>query len=79
MWWSLSLLWPSRKTEVTWMAILFAIYPNFTQQPVASPSASMDHLRLYFLSIGLMLLSCAGDQVIGSSPDWLWRLPPFKC
>lgn len=58
MWWSLGLLWPSRKTETTWMAILFAIYPTFTQQPVAVAfSQHWITFSLYFLSTGLMLLS----------------------
>jgi hypothetical protein len=58
MWWSLRLLWPARLNEVTWMAFLFAIYPTFTQQPVAVAfSQHWISFCLYFLSIGLMLLS----------------------
>lgn len=58
MWWSLQLLWPKRKTEVTWMAFLFAIYPIFTQQPIAVAfSQHWITFCLYFFSIGLMLFS----------------------
>lgn len=58
MWWSLRLLWPHRRSEVTWMAFLFAIYPTFTQQPVAVAfSQHWITYALYFLSIGAMLLS----------------------
>ena len=58
MWWSLRLLWPARKSEVTWMAFLFAVYPIFTQQPVAVAfSQHWISYSLYFLSVGLMLVS----------------------
>jgi hypothetical protein len=58
MWWMLQLLWPDRKNEITWMAFLFAIYPTFTQQPVAVAfSQHWITYGLYFLSVGSMLLA----------------------
>jgi hypothetical protein len=58
MWWMLQLLWPERKNEVTWMAFLFAIYPTFTQQPVAVAfSQHWITFALYFFSVGCMLLA----------------------
>ncbi len=58
MWWMLQLVWPSRKNEVIWMAFLFAIYPTFTQQPVAVAfSQHWITYGLYFLSVGSMLLA----------------------
>jgi hypothetical protein len=56
MWWSLTLLWPKRVREVTWIAFLFAIYPSFLQQPVAVAfSQHWITYGLFFLSIGSML------------------------
>lgn len=56
MWWSLLLLWPNRKREVTWMAFLFAIYPSFLQQPVSVAfSQHWITYLLFFVSIGSML------------------------
>lgn len=68
MWWMLQLLWPNRKSEVTWMAFLFAIYPTFTQQPVAVAfSQHWITFGLYFFSVGCMLLAL-------SKPRWLLPL-----
>lgn len=58
MWWCLNLLWPQRRSENTWMAMLFAIYPIFTNQPVALTfNQQWVVFWLYFLALGLMLLS----------------------
>ncbi len=68
MWWSLTLVWPKRKMEITWMAFLFAVYPIFAQQPVAV--AFSQHwltFALYFLSTASMLLSLR-------KPGWYWPL-----
>ena len=56
MWWSLGVLWPQRKREVTWMALLFIVYPAFDQQAIAV--AYSQHWMIYglfFLSLGAML------------------------
>ena len=55
-WWVLRLVWPDRERETALIAILFAVYPAFTQQPIAV--AYSQHLTTYMLflaSIGLML------------------------
>lgn len=68
MWWCLTLVWPSHKLKVTWMAFLFAVYPVFAQQPVAV--AFSQHwltFLLYFLSIACMLVSLR-------KPRWYWPL-----
>ena len=58
MGWNLRLLWPAQKNEVTWIAILFAIYPAFTQQPLAVANSPLWlAFCLYFLSMNCMLLS----------------------
>ena len=35
VWWTLKQLWPHFPSRVTWIAILFAVYPAFTLQPIA--------------------------------------------
>lgn len=56
MWWTLRGIWPKRSREVGWICLIFAIYPVFTNQPVAV--AFNQHWMLYFLyclSLGLMI------------------------
>lgn len=68
MWASLRLLWPSRTREVTWAALLFAIYPVFLQQPISV--AYFQHwltYLLYFVSIWSMLLALEKRR-------WFWPL-----
>jgi hypothetical protein len=56
LWWSLRGLWPERGRLVTWVALLFAVYPAFTQQPMAvAYSQHWISYALYFLSIGTMI------------------------
>jgi hypothetical protein len=35
IWLALSAIWPDQKRQVTWIALLFAIYPLFKLQPIA--------------------------------------------
>ena len=58
MWWVLRSLWPQRTRQITWMALLFAVYPAFEQQvfPI-NFSAHWIAFSLYFLSLGLMIRS----------------------
>ena len=56
MWWCLRGLWPRQKSVANWMAILFAIYPVFTYQPVAVAfSQHWITFGLFFVSIGAMI------------------------
>jgi hypothetical protein len=56
MWWCLNLLWPRQRRTVIWAVLLFAVYPIFTNQPVALTfSQQWICFSLYFLSVGLML------------------------
>lgn len=70
MWWVVRGLWPQRTREVTWMALLFAVYPAFEQQvfPV-NFSAHWITYSLYFLSLGLMIRSLRKPRLA-----WLWNL-----
>ena len=57
-WFVLQLIWPDRRREASWAALLFAIYPVFTQQSVAITfNQQWQIYGLYFLSIAAMLLS----------------------
>ncbi len=62
-WWVLRLVWPTRERETALIAILFAVYPAFTQQPIAI--AYSQHLTTYALflaSLGLMLVSIRKEK-----------------
>jgi hypothetical protein len=66
MWATLRLIWPNRLREVTWMAVLFAVYPVFTQQTVAVVfTRHWSTFALYFLSLLAMILSVR-------KPGWYW-------
>jgi hypothetical protein len=68
MWWSLILLWPTRKQIITWAALLFCVYPVFSQQAISV--AYNQHwicYFLYFLSLGLMIEAIR-------HPRWRWLL-----
>jgi hypothetical protein len=58
LWWSLGIVWRNRLATVTWIAILFALYPGFRQQWA---SVIYSHYFLQFAiqmaSIGLMVLA----------------------
>jgi hypothetical protein len=56
--WVLRLIWKDKPWQVAWLAVLFVVYPTFKQQPV--PLEYVLHftgLILFFVSLGLMLLS----------------------
>lgn len=58
LWWVLRMVWKKHEWQVAGVAILFAIYPGFRQQPL--PLEFILHfssLNLFLLSVGLMLLS----------------------
>lgn len=56
LWWMLKKLWPENEEQVTWIALLFAIYPGFKQQSIAVIySNGFFLLTAQFLSFGLML------------------------
>jgi len=55
-WWTLQVLWPSRRREATWAAILFALYPGFGQQPISVTYSHVLILQAIFIfSLGLMI------------------------
>ncbi|MCJ7625267.1 MAG: hypothetical protein MUO76_17355, partial [Anaerolineaceae bacterium] len=53
-WWSFRKIWPDRVEEVSWIAILFALYPGFKQQPISVVySNGLFLLISYIASFGL--------------------------
>lgn len=71
MWWSLRGLWPNQKSVANWIAILFAIYPVFTYQPVAVAFSQ------HWITYGLFFVSMGGMIWAERLPDrfyWLTAL-----
>ncbi|MEA4907525.1 MAG: hypothetical protein VB089_07895 [Anaerolineaceae bacterium] len=58
VWWSLLQLWPQHRRQITWIAILFTLYPGFKQQPISVVYGNGFILyAMYIFSLGLMLLA----------------------
>ncbi len=54
-WWFLQVLWPDRRWQASVAALLFLVYPGFTQQPLAMTyHYYWTFTTLFFLSLGLM-------------------------
>lgn len=67
-WWSLRAVWPQQPLAVFAIAALVAVYPGFTQQPVAfTYSVHFLSLALWYLSLGAMLWGVR-------TPRWFWPL-----
>ncbi len=57
-WWMLRLLWPDRFQSVTWMALVFLVYPGFLQQPIAwIYSHTWLIYAIFLISLATMLLA----------------------
>jgi hypothetical protein len=56
VWWSLSNLWPAAKRLAAVAALLFAVYPLFSQQPIALTfHQQWMQFALYLFSLGAMI------------------------
>ena len=56
LWWTLLGLWPRRWVQVFWAALLFTIYPGFSQQYIAvTYSNAFLFYTLFILSLGCMV------------------------
>lgn len=63
--WVLRQLWPDRKREVFWMALIFIVHPVFMQQPIAvAYSQHFISYALFTLSLGAMLTMASGKRPI---------------
>ncbi|MBI9046083.1 MAG: hypothetical protein JEZ06_16445 [Anaerolineaceae bacterium] len=66
IWWLVLVLWPLRKREALWVALLILLYPGFDQQSIAVLySHFFIVLTAYFLSLVFMVLSIR-------KPVWFW-------
>ncbi len=67
-WWFLKGLWPENIRQVTWAALLFAIYPGFKQQYI---SVTYSHVWL----IALLVMISFGSMIWGlRKPRYLWPM-----
>lgn len=58
LWASLKVLWPKKGLQALWVALLFAVFPIFTQQPVAVAYSQHWLVYLfYFASVYCMLMA----------------------
>ena len=58
VWWTLNIIWPIKRLPNALVAIFFAIYPGFLQQPISLPYIHhISHMALFFFSIWGMLFS----------------------
>ena len=63
MWWCFSGLWPHARRQVTFAALLFAVYPAFTLQAMAVTTYPYWlQYSLFFLSLGLMIRAEQSSQ-----------------
>ena len=76
--WALSLFWPQRKAEITWIVIIFLVYPGFLQQYVPMTYSHMFIVQaMFFASLGLMLWAIRKGN--GSSQSrWYWIMTTFS-
>lgn len=66
VWWMLLGVWPRNKLQVTAVACLFAVYPGFTQQPIArNYGFTFIILSAFLFSLGSMVWSLR-------KPRWFW-------
>ena len=57
-WWALRLVWPKRSFEISWVCLLLAVYPAFTQHSVALTYVRhFACIALFAASLGLNLLA----------------------
>lgn len=68
LWWVVRTTWPKFERQAAYVALLFAVYPGFTQQPIAI---------IYSLVLGvltLFILSLAGNLTALRHRRWFWPL-----
>jgi len=62
-WWALQKVWPSRRREVTWVAMAFSVYPGFGQQWVAIIYGRwFILLSIFFFSLGATVWALRSPQ-----------------
>lgn len=68
LWWALSGVWPQKQVQAASTAILFAVYPGFSQSHIAITYSNVFLVyTLFILSLGLMAWGFR-------KPRWFWLL-----
>lgn len=67
-WWLLRLFWPSRPQQAAWIALLFALYPGFSQQFIA---VTYSHV---FIIFSTFILSLVTMILALRKQGWFWLL-----
>lgn len=67
-WQLMKILWPENGRQVTWAALLFAVYPGFLQQPIAV------QFILHFAILDLFLASLCCMLLALKHRRWYWPL-----
>ena len=63
LWWLLRLIWPKRVRLAMWAALLFLVYPGFSQQSIALIySLYFLYYTLFLLSLAMMVLALRDEQ-----------------
>ena len=63
LWWAFKEIWLGHIREITWIVLLYAIYPAFIQQSIAVTYTQGFLLySIYFLSIGFMVKAFRSDR-----------------
>ena len=71
-WWAFSRLWPNHRRQASWAALLFAIYPVFTQQSISvAYSQHWICYLLFFLSLAAMVEAWRSQR---NHPARFWLL-----
>jgi hypothetical protein len=68
LWWAFRQVWPERRREAAWLAMLFAVYPGFQQQSI---SVVYSH---YFVVLTMALLSIGLMAAAARDPRSAWLL-----
>jgi hypothetical protein len=72
-WWMGKQIWPGKIRQVTWAALIFAVYPGFKEQWMAVMfSHEFIIMALYLISFACLLFA------IRTRPRWFWPLMVFS-
>jgi hypothetical protein len=68
LWWTLNQIWPKNTRQITWVTLLFAVFPGFSQQWISVIySQAFLMLAASILGLGIMVKAY-------HTPKWYWPL-----